>query len=175
MSFYNLEASDSQYEEAAEGWGEAVHLSGGARTSQGLLQTRQDLQTLRRVPRCIWAVPTPVGTTAVLILCYYWGWITSLWCGGLGKKRMTTVLIIWNLSLQNENQKAFFSPNWLLDSLHQVLNIYLSVPICVWRLTYPEILHTVNSISELSIQFYWSIFLILYQYHTVLMSTALPL
>lgn len=43
----------------------------------------------------------------------------------MGKKKKTTVLIMWNLSLQDEKQKwFFFLPNCLLNFLHYALNIY---------------------------------------------------
>lgn len=86
-------------------------------------------QTLRYISICTWPLLThsenhcsihPVLLPGMHYLPKAMGG-DGLW----EKKKKTTVLIMWNLSLQDEKQKwFFFLPNCLLNFLHYALNIY---------------------------------------------------
>lgn len=117
------------------------------RASQGTLQTPQDLQTLRHIPICDWPFfthsenhcsihPMYILYTAVFILCNTPGVYYNPRCVGLCKKRMKTVLIIWNLSLQDEKQRWFFSSQIAWQISYIMYSIYISFLLCVWRSTY---------------------------------------
>lgn len=107
--FLNLQTGDSQYEEAVEGEGRQCTPQWVSEQPRALSNCT-GLRTLRCIPVCVWPFLTPsenhCSVHPVLLLGVYPA-PQGCWAR---TKRMTTVLIFWNLSLQDEEQKWLFPP-----------------------------------------------------------------